>query len=135
MPEVVTCILEHEGEILLLKRSGRVRAYRGLWGGVAGYVEPDEDPYETALKEIREEVGIEASAVELIFRGEPVVFSDRYGGKNYEWVVYPFLFRIENRGGIRLDWEHSDFCWVSPGDIDSFDTVPRLKEVVKHLLK
>ena len=53
MSQVVTCILEHDGKILLLKRSNQVGTYRGLWGGVAGYVEELEDPYDTALKEIQ----------------------------------------------------------------------------------
>jgi 8-oxo-dGTP pyrophosphatase MutT (NUDIX family) len=46
-------------KLLILKRSDKVGTYKGLWGGVAGYVEENEEPYETALKEIKEEVGIE----------------------------------------------------------------------------
>ena len=44
MPRVVTCLLvNNEGDLLILKRSNRVRTYKGLWGGVAGYVEEDEE--------------------------------------------------------------------------------------------
>ena len=39
MPQVVTCILEHGGKILLFKRSSLVGTYGGLWVGVAGYEE------------------------------------------------------------------------------------------------
>ena len=54
MPNVVTCLLENNGEILILKRSEEVGTYQELWGGVAGFVEEDEDPRETAVKEIKE---------------------------------------------------------------------------------
>ena len=59
MAKAVTCLLiNDEGKLLILKRSDKVRTYRCLWGGIAGYVEENEDPYDTAVKEIREEVGI-----------------------------------------------------------------------------
>ena len=59
MPKVVTCLLMKDSKLLILKRSDKVSTYKGLWGGVAGYIEEHEEPYETALKEIKEEVGIE----------------------------------------------------------------------------
>ena len=76
MPQVVTCILEHDGKILLFKRSNLVGTYRGLWGGVAGYVEESEIPYDTAIKEIRQEAGVSLDALVLIRKGDPIAFSD-----------------------------------------------------------
>src|SRR5512136_2341818 len=109
MPQVVTCLLEHDGKILLLKRSNLVSTYRGLWGGVAGYVEEYEDPYDTALKEISEESGIDPEGVTLVKQGDPVEFSDTYEGKRYNWVVYPFLFHVYDKSLVRIDWEHEEY--------------------------
>lgn len=134
MPQVVTCILEHEGKILLLKRSSLVGTYRGLWGGVAGFVEEDEAPYDTALKEIREEVGLDFEQVNLVKQGDPVEFSDVYDGRRYDWVIYPFLFHVEEKEPIRIDWEHEDYQWVNPEDVKRLETVPHLKIVVSQLL-
>lgn len=134
MPQVVTCILEHEGKILLLKRSNMVSTYRGLWGGVAGYVEELEEPYDTAIKEIQEEAGIEWDAVELVRRGDPVEFTDTYEGKRYTWVVYPFLFHVKDKAQIRIDWEHEEYRWVYPSEVKKLDTVPGLDDVITHLL-
>ena len=66
MPDVVSCILFRKGKILLLKRSNKVSTYKGFWGVIAGYVEEDETPEETAYKEIKEEVGIEKNDVKLL---------------------------------------------------------------------
>ena len=133
MPQVVTCILENSGKILILKRSNLVRTYRGLWGGVAGYVEELEAPYDTAIKEIREEVGIGASDLTLRRKGEPVEFTDVYEGRRYEWVVYPFLFHVDHAELIHIDWEHEEFRWIDPSDLKKYDTVPQLEEVVDQL--
>ena len=134
MPHVVTCLLKNNGKILLLKRSDKVRTYRGLWGGVAGYVDEHETPYEAALKEIRQEVGIGEDEVSLLLEGESVSFCDRYDGVRYDWVVHPFVFGVKHEENIRIDWEHSEFRWIVPSDIDRYDTVPHLKEIVKKLL-
>jgi len=134
MPHVVTCLLEHDGKILLLKRSNLVGTYRGLWGGVAGYIEKLEDSYNTAIKEIREEVGISLDSLELIRKGDPIEISDTYDGRSYNWIVYPFLFHIRSKELVNLDWEHEEYRWVYPSEVKKIDTVPGLDKVVAKLL-
>ena len=131
---MVTCILEHDGKILLLKRSNLVSTYRGLWGGVAGYVEELEDPYDTALKEISEEAGIKPEMSTLVKKGNPLEISDTYEGRRYDWVIYPFLFHIEDKELVCIDWEHEEYRWVFPSEVRKLDTVPGLDEVIKSLL-
>lgn len=130
MPNVVTCLLENNGEILILKRSEEVGTYQELWGGVAGFVEGNEEPQETAIKEIKEEVGIEKKDLLLVKKEDAIKFTDLYGDKLYEWIVYPFLFHIKDRGKIQIDWEHTEFRWVKPSELKKYDTVPRFKEIV-----
>lgn len=136
MPSVVTCILldEHEN-ILILKRSNNVGTYKGRWSGVAGYVEEGEKPVDTAFKEIREETGLNNNDVELIKTAEPFEFTDFYEEKKYDWKVYPFLFKVRKKSKVQIDWEHINYRWIKPSDIERFEVVPRLKEVVSKLLK
>jgi 8-oxo-dGTP pyrophosphatase MutT (NUDIX family) len=136
MPDVVTCILMNDkGEILILKRSDKVGTYRGLWSGVSGYVEEDEVPYETAVKEIGEETGFKEEDFSLIKQMEPVTFVDVYNGKNYNWNIFPFLFKIEKNDKVQIDWEHSGYCWILPREIGKYNTVPCLGEVVLKMFK
>lgn len=135
MPSVVTCLLKHNGKLLILKRSNKVRTYKGLWGGVAGYVEEDEIPYETAVKEIKEEVGIERGNVRLIKKSDPVKFTDCYNGKKYDWIIYPFLFTIEKDVKVKIDWEHTEFRWILSSEIEKYNTVPHLKEIVSKIFE
>ena len=135
MPRVVTCLLvDNEENLLILKRSDKVRTYRGLWGGVAGYVEKDEEPGDAAFKEIKEEVGLEKDDVSLLKKGEPIIFTDFYEGEQYNWEVFLFLFKTEKKDKLKIDWEHSEYRWITPPDIDKYDTVPHLRKVVNELL-
>jgi len=135
MAKAVTCLLiNKDGDLLILKRSRMVKTYKGLWGGVAGYIEENEKPYETALKEIREEAGIEKKNVNLIREVEPVEFTDFYDGRKYDWVIHPFLFKVKEPGKLKIDWEHSEYKWINPCEIEKFDTVPYFKEIVSEIL-
>jgi len=134
MPKVATCLLiNEEGKLLILKRSEKVRTYKGLWGGIAGYVEENEEPYETAIKEIREEVGIKKEDISLIKRLDPIEFTDYYNGEQYDWIIFVFIFKIEKKGKIQIDWEHLEYRWIPPSEIEKYDTVPHLKDIMSKL--
>ena len=136
MPDVVTCIiLNEEGKILLMKRSNKVRTYRGCWGSVAGYVEVGEEPIDTAYKEIFEEIGLEKTDVEFIKRSDPLEFPDRYDDINYNWKIFPFLFKTQKKDKVNIDWEHTKYRWVDPLKVGKFDTVPHFETVLSSLIK
>ncbi len=129
--QVVTCFLESEGEILILRRSGQVGSYQGRWAGVSGYIETTAD--EQALTEIKEETSLAGEDLKLIKRGKPLpVKDDKLGVK---WVVHPYLFHIKDRSKIKIDWEHKEIRWIAPKDIDNFETVPMLKEALARVYK
>ena len=123
LPEkhVVTCFLECNGRILILRRSQMVGSFRGKWAGVSGYVETNAD--EQALIEIEEETGLPPEDVELIRSGKTLAAED----EGIRWVVHPYLFRIREKGKVRIDWEHCETRWICPEDIDYYQTVPMLK--------
>ena len=131
MPDVVTCVIRHEGRILLLKRSDRVGTHRGKWACVSGYVEEGDIISRRAAREVEEETGLSSSDVKMEKEGSPVKFFDDAEGKT--WTVHPFLFR-SNTDAIKIDWEHTEYRWIKPPDIGHYDTVPKLKEVVESLI-
>jgi ADP-ribose pyrophosphatase YjhB (NUDIX family) len=127
---VVTCFLESENEILILRRSEQVGSYQGRWAGVSGYVETSAD--EQALIEIEEETSLSPEEVELTRRGKALAVEDKKLG--VRWVVHPYLFHIEDRNKIKIDWEHKETRWIVPEDITKFETVPKLKETLGRVL-
>ncbi len=129
--KVVTCFLESDGEILLLRRSEQVGSYQGRWAGVSGYME--NIPDKQALVEIEEEAGLGEEDLKLIRKGEPLSVEDEKLG--VRWVVHPYLFHIKDRSKIRIDWEHKEVKWIDPKDIDNYQTVPMLKETLARVYK
>lgn len=129
---VVTVFLEYEGKILLLKRSAKVRTMKGLWAGISGYLE-DENPLGQALKEIQEESGLSESQVNLIRRGDPLEAIDEQLPDTV-WIVHPYLFHSITQS-IKIDWEHDEYKWVRPQDLDNYNTVPKLKDALEKLLR
>jgi 8-oxo-dGTP diphosphatase len=127
---VVTCFLESRGKILLLRRSGQVGSYRGKWAGVSGYVESPPD--EQALKEINEETGLDIDDIKLVEKGESLVIDDEELGTR--WVVHPFLFHVNTPEKVKIDWEHKEFEWIEPTDIDRYDTVPGLQNTLERVI-
>jgi 8-oxo-dGTP pyrophosphatase MutT (NUDIX family) len=149
---VVTCFLLRTGphghdEVLILRRSGRVRTYQGRWAGVSGYLEgartgarlgepPEADARppsaeDQARREVQEETGLSPADAELTRTGEPFTFEDP--DLDTRWTVHPFLFRVRPGATIAIDWEHTEVRWVRPGALGRYRTVPRLKEALAHV--
>ena len=129
--QVVTCFLQYEGKILILRRSEQVSSYQGKWAGVSGYIEKTAD--EQALMEIEEETSLGAEDLKLIRKGKPLLIKDDKLG--IKWVVHPYLFQIEDRSKVKIDWEHKEIRWIDPKNIDDYETVPRLKETLARVYK
>ena len=127
---VVTCFLEHDRHILILRRSRKVGTYKRSWAGVSGYIETE--PLDQAYTEIREETGLFKSTVKLIKQGQPLEIIDRE--LNCKWVVHPFLFHVTDPERLKIDWEHTECKWINPNDLSRYQTVPGLKQALDSVL-
>jgi 8-oxo-dGTP pyrophosphatase MutT (NUDIX family) len=128
---IVTVFLEHDKKILILKRSQKVKTMKTKWGGISGYIE-QEEPVKRALKEIAEETGLKNKNVTLLRIGEPLEAVES-GKPEITWIVHPFLFS-SNTDQIRIDWEHDEYKWINPKEIENYETVPRLEDALHSLL-
>ncbi|QBQ54527.1 NUDIX domain-containing protein [Nitrosococcus wardiae] len=124
--QVVTVFLEHQGKILLVRRSQRVGSYQGRWSGISGYLE-DPTPLAQALREIQEETGLKGADVTLLKSGPPLSVDDP--DSPVLWKVHPFLFLVEHPETIRLNWENTRLCWVALSALSDYSTVPALAQV------
>lgn len=130
--KIVTSFVTNDRKILILKRSNKVKSMKGLWGGVSGIIEENEEPLERAKIEIFEETGISGESVRLLRAGrEMPVSSPQY--PDHQWVIFPFLFEVESPK-ILLNWENQSYAWINPQEIHKYDTVPSLASVLFNLL-
>jgi 8-oxo-dGTP pyrophosphatase MutT (NUDIX family) len=124
---VVSVVLRNRGRILIVRRSDSVGTFRGRWSAISGYLEGHEPPRSRAVREVREETGLRR----IVFRASaPPIFA-RADAKLF--VVHPFLFEAPSRK-VRLDWENVEHRWIRPEELDQFESVPRLKDVVQEVI-
>lgn len=130
--KIVTSFIKDNDKLLILKRSDKVKSMKGLWAGISGIIENNEEPLERAKIEIFEETGITNEKITLIKSIEEMrVNSPQY--KNHEWEIFPFLFNATNPT-IKLNWENSDFKWINIEELQNYETVPSLQKVLLNLL-
>jgi len=130
--KIVTSFIKNNGKFLLLKRSDKVKTMKGLWAGVSGIIEKDEKPLKRAKIEIFEELGIAEDKIKFLKSSSQMkAHSPQY--ENHEWEIFPFLFEVKNPI-IKLNWENSEFVWITVDEIKNYETVPSIEKVLFSLL-
>ena len=103
-------LLEGTAEFLLLHRSGKEGS--PFWQGVSGWIEAGEAPHLTALRELREETGLDA--IEL-YAVDSLFDLDAWKRGTVEGIV-PFAALIAPDAQPELSEEHDDWRWASLSD-------------------
>jgi 8-oxo-dGTP pyrophosphatase MutT (NUDIX family) len=130
--KIVTSFIKNNNKLLILKRSDKVKSMKGLWSGISGIIEKNENPLDRAKIEIFEEVGIVENKITLVKSIEKMqVKSPQY--ENHEWIIFPFLFQTKETK-INLNWENSDFEWIESNQLKNYETVPSLQKILINLL-
>jgi len=94
-------------KFLILKRS-KTKIYEHLWQGVAGKIEKNEKPWETAKRELKEETGLDPASIFIADH-----LSSFY--ENYEDrinLVPVFGIEVDSMDVVLSD-EHSKYRWVN----------------------
>jgi len=128
----VTSFIQDEQKLLILRRSNKVKTMKGLWAGISGIIEKNEEPLTRAKIEIYEETGISEDKIRLVKNAEKLrIHSPQY--ENHEWEIFPFLFEAKNPD-IKLNWENSEYTWITIDELKNYNTVPSLEKVLQNLL-
>lgn len=118
---VLNVVVYVGGEILLVKRSSKVGAYQGLWNGISGYIDEQKSVEDFAKQELREELSLLDTLFEKILVANPYEVHDKSIHKT--WVVFPVLVTLPAKPVIALDWEHTDYVWIRPEQLQEFSYV------------
>ena len=130
--KIVTSFIQDEQKLLILRRSNQVKTMKGLWAGISGIIEKNEAPLTRAKIEIYEETGISEDKIRLVKNAAKLrIHSPQY--ENHEWEIFPFLFEAKNPD-IKLNWENSEYTWITINELKNYNTVPSLEKVLQNLL-
>jgi ADP-ribose pyrophosphatase YjhB (NUDIX family) len=118
LPSVSVLPADEAGRVLLVRHAG----HDDGWGVLGGAVEPGESPAAAAVREAREEIGVDVQLVRLL---------DVLGGPDYE-VSYPngdrvayvtavYEARVLAGSPVADDSELSDLAWFEAGDLPGLE--------------
>ena len=112
MTTVVAGILERDGKAFACRRRGD-QDHPGKWEFPGGKVEPGESPEEALIRELREELGIEARIGEEIER-----YEFAYPGRKAILLIF---LRVESWTGELDGSFFAETCWRGPERLRELD--------------
>lgn len=112
-------LLTPSGRVLVQKRSTDAIQRPGLLDiGVGGFVDSGEFPEETAIREVKEETGLDITANDLIFIGT-VRYNHRWKFNQKQKITRAIIYNY----AVRLPHEHN-YVTVEPGEVEWIGFIP-----------
>jgi mutator protein MutT len=126
----VGVIQNDNGEILLLRRSFTAPWMPNKWCLPGGNVEKDETTEEALLRELSEEIGLEANEQNLSL----LRVVKETGDSNIHETYFYFVDENLNLEDVIVDFEHDRCEFVNPLDFQNYDFIPNLENVLENIL-
>lgn len=123
---VVAALIERDGKILVGQRKKNDR--HGLkWEFPGGKVENGESPRDALARELREELGIDATIGEEVIR-----YEYSYGGKPPIMLIFK---RVREYLGEPVNYEFEEIRWIAPHEMPRFDFLDGDVDFVRRLAR
>ena len=124
--EVVSCFLEHNGEILLLHRQNH-KPQGDTWGVPAGKVDEGESVMTSLQREAWEETGVKLDSEKIKHFKKIFVRYD-----DYDFSYHIFHTKFENKPEVEIrEEEHKGFQWLSPKDAMKINLIQDLDACIE----
>jgi 8-oxo-dGTP pyrophosphatase MutT (NUDIX family) len=136
---VTEAYIVHQDKVLL-----RFHEKYDIWLGVGGHVELDEDPNQTTLREVKEEVGLDIELIattdyktERVTQGYkdliPPAFMNMHKINDTHYHLCLIYFAKSNSNKVIPENKDDKWKWLTADEIKSFDNM--LEDVRKYSLR
>jgi ADP-ribose pyrophosphatase YjhB (NUDIX family) len=108
-------LVMRDGRLLLIRRA--IDPWRGCWDIPGGFCDPDEHPADAAVREVREEVGLDVRVTGMLG-----IWMDTYGsesdGEPAEATLNCYYLAAAGDGSPVVDpREATEAAWFAPDDL------------------
>jgi 8-oxo-dGTP pyrophosphatase MutT (NUDIX family) len=128
---VVMCTLKCGDKIFIAKRGHNLADANGYWSTVNGFIDEDKPVAEIACQEFREELSLSIPAAKIKVAPSYKIKSQH---EKREYIIFPCLAVIDSEPVIKLDYEHTEYKWISRADLESYHILDDLPLVVDAAL-
>jgi 8-oxo-dGTP diphosphatase len=125
IPRTLVFITRDE-RVLLLRGAPSKRIWANKYNGIGGHIERDEDIYSAALREVREETGLEVDNLRLA--GLINIDGDQPTG------IMLFVFTAQSRSGEPIPSEEGTLEWIDRDKITQVDLVEDLPTILQRAI-
>jgi 8-oxo-dGTP diphosphatase len=130
--EIVACaniFVRKDDKYLLLKRSAQKNYAPNVVHPIGGKIDPNEDPFTAAQRELLEEAGIKVNNMRL----EAVVMEIKpVPDEPYNWLI--FHFSADYESGDMITTEEGEFVWLTAEEILKEQLFPSVREIIANIL-
>jgi len=111
--------------VLAMRRSQRKDAGAGAWETLSGRVLPGEQPLQAAIREAREESGLDVTI-------DPRPVASYQAKRNRDDMVVVVYRGTSAAGDVAPSDEHDAFAWMTPDEFARTCRFPQLIEAVRR---
>ncbi len=116
----IMAFVRHAEKFLFLKRAPHARLYPEKWQMVTGHIQENETAENAALREVKEETGLEVT----ITQSHP---SFEYEDENARFVIVPFIMDSKSDVVTLNPSEHTEHRWIKISDYKTLDCLPGIE--------
>lgn len=126
LPAVSAVIRNDVGEVLLARSHGDDE-----WALIGGGLEPGEEPAAAILREIREELGVEAEVSRIVgaYGGEGM-FITYPNGDRCAYVTTAYACQLVSEALTIEEDELREVAWFTPDEVSGLDTQPWVARIL-----
>ncbi len=133
MKEVAVGIILKNGQVLACQRK-RDAKYPLKWEFPGGKLEPGETPEHALLRELREELAIEAKVHKECFRQE-WMYNEGTDNPHHDGSYRVFYFLVEDFSGEPVNLAFEQIKWIHPSQLQTMDILEGNREAVDRLVQ
>ena len=106
---VVFVIREADGTRVMLQKRSAMAHEGGTWSCAGGALDLGESPYDGALREATEEVGV--------IPGTPVLLGEYVFNPSADWAYTTLVVEVDERFGSSMNFETDDVGWFTVDEV------------------
>lgn len=120
---------KEKGEVTILLAKHSQNKSWGFPKGLIGDTEKNETKESTAIREVKEETGVEAFIIKPL---DSTTYFYEWNGEKRKKTVYYFLMECINYNFDERDFEMEEVKWVNPKDVENILTFEADKKIWKQ---